>query len=233
MAMHQKVLFLDAQTGFYKIRRYEVGRFFGPVDLGLHLSSRSQSINIGVGLLAGSIFPGSNRLFVTGFSPCWRGFFISSMGGAGLVFDNLGLNMVSILGKAAVPSVLCLNRSHGEEVEVELVPVDLTRIWAQGRGGAYALMDHVYQLFAGRYATDPRVLSVGPAALATDMGGILSVPISQGRLSDVDTWAGRGGMGSKMLQEHGIAAVIYGGTYVDEDFRDRKVADAWFETKYK
>jgi glyceraldehyde-3-phosphate dehydrogenase (ferredoxin) len=65
------------------------------------------------------------------------------------------------------------------------------------------------------------------------MGGIVSVPISQGRLSDVDTWAGRGGMGSKLLREHGIAAVIYGGTYVDEDFRDRKVADAWFETKYK
>ena len=36
-----------------------------------------------------------------------------------------------------------------------------------------------------------------------------------------------------MLQEHGIAAVIYGGTYVDEDFRDRKVADEWFEAKYK
>jgi glyceraldehyde-3-phosphate dehydrogenase (ferredoxin) len=65
------------------------------------------------------------------------------------------------------------------------------------------------------------------------MGGILSAPIAQGRISAVDTWAGRGGMGSKMLQEHGIAAVIFGGTYVDEDFRDRKVADEWFEAKYK
>jgi glyceraldehyde-3-phosphate dehydrogenase (ferredoxin) len=40
-------------------------------------------------------------------------------------------------------------------------------------------------------------------------------------------------MGSKMLQEHGIAAVVYGGTVVDEDFRDRKVADEWFEAKYR
>jgi glyceraldehyde-3-phosphate dehydrogenase (ferredoxin) len=40
-------------------------------------------------------------------------------------------------------------------------------------------------------------------------------------------------MGSKLLQEHGIAAVIYGGTFVDEDFRDRKVADEWFEAKYR
>jgi glyceraldehyde-3-phosphate dehydrogenase (ferredoxin) len=26
--------------------------------------------------------------------------------------------------------------------------------------------------------------------------------------------------------------VIYGGTFVDEDFRDRKVADDWFQEKY-
>ena len=227
--MDQKVLLIDARTGFYRVRRYEVGRFFGPVDLGLHLSSHSQSLNFGVGLLAGSIFPGSNRLFVTGFSPCWRGFYISSMGGAGLVFDNLGLNMVSLIGKAPVPSILFLNRMHGEEVEVELLPVQLSEIWSQGRRGAYALMDHVYQTLRSRFATDPRVLATGPASLSTDMGGILSVPITQGRLTAVDTWAGRGGLGSKMLQEHGIAAMIFGGTYVDEDFRDRKVADEWFE----
>ncbi len=231
--MDQKVLLIDAHTGFYRVRRYEVGRFFGPVDLGLHLSSHTQSLNIGVGLLAGSIFPGSNRLFVTGFSPCWRGFFVSSMGGAGLVFDNLGLNMVSLIGKAPLPSILYLNRNRGEEVEVELLPVQATEVWAHGRGGAYALMDHVHTLLGGRYATDPRVLATGPAALSTDMGGILSVPVVQGKLTAVDTWAGRGGMGSKMLQEHGIAAVIFGGTYVDEDFRDRKVADEWFEAKYK
>ncbi|HVO40432.1 MAG TPA: aldehyde ferredoxin oxidoreductase C-terminal domain-containing protein [Spirochaetia bacterium] len=230
--MEQKVLLIDAASGFYRVRRYEVGRFFGPVDLGLHLSSHTQSLNIGVGLFAGSIFPGSNRLFVTGFSPCWRGFFVSSMGGAGLVFDNLGLNTVSLIGKAPEPSILFLNRTHGEEVEVELAPVDVSAVWAQGRGGAYALMDHVLTRFAGRYSSDPRVLATGPAARATDMGGIVSAPIIQGRITAVDTWAGRGGMGSKMLREHGIAAVIYGGTYVDEDFRDRKVADSWFETKY-
>ena len=231
--MDQKVLFLDAQSGFYKIKRYPVGSFFGPIDLGLHIAAQHYSVNIGVGLFAGSIFPGSNRLFITGFSPCWRGFFVSSMGGAGLVFDNLGLNMIAIIGKAPVPSILYLNRTHGEEVEVELEPLDLASIWAQGRGGVYALMDHVHARFAGRYATDPRILATGPAALSTDMGGVVSVPVIQGRLTDVDTWAGRGGMGSKMLQEHGIAAVIYGGTFAHEDFRDRKVADAWFEAKYK
>ena len=42
------------------------------------------------------------------------------MGGAGLVFDNLGINMVSLVGKAPVPSLLYLNRIHGEEIQVEV-----------------------------------------------------------------------------------------------------------------
>lgn len=232
MEIHQKVLFVDATTGFYRISRYPLGPFYGPVDLGLHLAGKFNSLNIGVGLLAGSIFPGSNRLILTGFSPCWGGFFVSSMGGAGLVFDNLGLNMVALVGKAPSPSILYLNRMHGEEIEVRVVPVELSRIWGGGRGGVYALMDQVYEQFSGEYKTDPRVLAVGPAAQATDFGAIGSVPINRGKLTFVDTWAGRGGFGSKMLQQHGIAAIIFGGTFVDEDFRDRKVADEWFQEKY-
>ncbi len=230
--IQQKVLFVDAATGFYRIARYPLDSFQGPVDLGLHLAGKFNSLNIGVGLLAGSIFPGSNRLILTGFSPCWGGFFVSSMGGAGLVFDNLGVNMVALVGKAPSPSILSLNRVHGEEIEVQLVPVDVSRIWMGGRGGVYSLMDHVYGQFGGSYTTDPRVLAVGPAAQVTDMGAIGSVPISRGKLTSVDTWAGRGGFGSKMLQQHGLAAIIYGGTFADEDFRDRKVADQWFQDRY-
>jgi glyceraldehyde-3-phosphate dehydrogenase (ferredoxin) len=202
------------------------------VDLGLHLAGKFQSLNIGIGLLAGSIFPGSNRLIFTGFSPCWGGFYISSMGGAGLVFEQLGINMLSLVGKAASPSVLYLNRMHGEEIEVEIFPVDLNAIWHSGRQGIYSLMDYAMDCWGDRYATDPRILATGPAAMATDFGAIGSVPISGGKLSVVDTWAGRGGFGSKMLREHGIAAIIYGGTHIDDDFRDRKVADSWFEARY-
>ncbi|TVR66216.1 MAG: aldehyde ferredoxin oxidoreductase [Spirochaetaceae bacterium] len=228
-----KVLVIDAATGFYKVERYRLGDFFGPIDLGLHLAGRRNSLNIGAGLLAGSIFPGSNRLFISGFSMSWGSFYVSSMGGAGLVFDNLGLNMVCISGKAPTSSILYLNRIHGEEVQVELQPIELGPIWHGGRGGVYSLMDTTYELFGHRYETDPRILSVGPAAQVTDMGAIGSVPITKGKISHVDTWAGRGGFGSKMLQEHGIASVIYGGTVVDEDFRDRKVADQWFIDKYE
>ena len=233
MENNLKVLFIDADSAFYRIQRYKIGISFGPVDLGLYLSGRYNSMNIGAGIFAGSIFPGSNRLIFTGFSPCWGGFYISSMGGAGLVFDNLGIDMLSIVGKAKTPSIIYLNRMHGEEIEIEIIPIDVERIWNKGRKGIYSLFDYTYNCFSERYINDPRILATGPAAMFTDFGAIGSVPIQKGKISFVDTWAGRGGFGTKMFKEHGIVAIIYGGTFIDEDFRDRKVADEWFQQKYQ
>lgn len=59
---------VDAASGFYKVNRYNMGYFFVPVDLEIHLSHKHNSLNVGVGLLAGSIFPGSNRLIVNGIA---------------------------------------------------------------------------------------------------------------------------------------------------------------------
>ncbi len=227
-----KVLMLDSTNGFYRLQRYKVGDFFGPVDLGIHLAFKHNSLNIGAGLLAGSVFPGANRLIVNGISPCWHGFYISSMGGAALVFDNLGINMLSIMGRAAHPSILYLNRNHGEEIEVELVNVTPELIWDQDPKGVYAVMEHAITHFGHRYENNPRVLAVGPAAGFTDMGAIVSAPVKKGRLTPVDTWAGRGGFGSKLFQGHGIIGIIYGGTQISDDFKDRSVADQWFQDKY-
>ena len=227
-----KVLMLDASNGFYRLQRYRVGDFFGPVDLGIHLAFKHNALSIGAGLLAGSVFPGSNRLIFAGISPCWHGFYVSSMGGAALVFDNLGINVLSLIGKASHPSLLYLNRNHGEEIEVELVQVVPEHIWDQGRKGVYAAMEHAIQMFGPRYEKDPRVLAVGPAARDSDFGAIGSAPVKKGELTHVDTWAGRGGFGSKLFQEHGLMGIIYGGTHIDEDFRDRSVADQWFQDKF-
>ena len=229
---HLKVLLLDAETGFYRIQRYPVGSFFGPVDLGIHLAFKFNSLTIGGGLFAGSIFPGSNRLVFTGISPCWHGFYVSTMGGAALVFDNLGINMLSIIGKSHQPSLLYLNRNHGEEIELELVPCHPESIWGREEKGVYAVMAHAMETFGPRYENDPRVLATGPAALYSDFGAVASAPVRKGQLSHVDTWAGRGGFGSKLLKEHGIVGVIYGGTHIDEDFKDRTVADQWFESRF-
>lgn len=227
-----KVLMLDASNGFYKIMRYRVGDFFGPVDLGIHLSYKHNSLNVGAGLFAGSVFPGSNRLIFTGVSPCWHGFYISSMGGAALVFDNLGINMLSIVGRAPHPSIIYLNRNHGEEIEVELACAAPDVVWDKGRKGVYAVMEEALDLFGDRYESDPRVLSCGPASLFSDFGAICSAPIQKRSLLFADTWAGRGGFGSKLLNEHGILGIIYGGTHIEEDFCDRSVADQWFKDKY-
>ncbi|MBI4351002.1 MAG: aldehyde ferredoxin oxidoreductase [Elusimicrobia bacterium] len=232
-----KVLHVDAASSFYRVERFPIGPFWGPVDLGLHLAGREAGrpgvLNFGTGLLAGSIFPGSNRLIFTGNSPCWGGFYISSMGGAGLIFDDLGLNMVSLRGKAPVPSVLVLNREHGEEVQVQVVPLDVERVWAASPGGVYSLMDAVHSRWAGEFKRPPRVLAVGPAAASTDFGAIASAPYAAGRTTHADCWSGRGGFGSKLFREHGLCAVIYGGTCLDEDFRDRTVADEWFRARYE
>ncbi len=234
MDTHQRVLFVDATSNFYRIDRFAVGQpFFGPIDLGLHLSGRFNSLNIGSGLLAGSIFPGSNRLIVTGFSPAWGGFYVSTMGGAALVFDNLGINILTIVGRAPVPSVLYLNRRGGEHIEVEVRPLDLHQAWESGGGGFYGLMQFVFERYADRYESDPRILCIGRAAAETDFGAIGSAPITDGQITSTDTWAGRGGFGSKLLQQHNICAIIYGGTFVDDDFRDRKVADQWFVDRYE
>lgn len=187
-----KALMLDTATGFYRMQRYRVGDFFGPVDLGIHLAFKHNALTIGAGLLAGSVFPGSNRLIFAGISPCWHGFYVSSMGGAALVFDNLGINMLSLVGKAPHPSLLYLNRYHGEEIEVELIQVVPEQIWESGRQGVYAVMEHAIQRFGPRYKTDPRVLAIGPASRDSDFGAIGSAPVKKGQLTHVDTWAGRG-----------------------------------------
>ncbi|MCF8227983.1 MAG: hypothetical protein K9G58_05605 [Bacteroidales bacterium] len=227
-----KVLLIDASNGFYRIVKYKLGDFFGPVDLGLHLAGKYNSMNIGTGLLAGSILPGSNRLIFTGFSPCWGGFYVSTMGGAGLVFDDLGINMVSIINTAPGPSILYLNREHGEEIEVITERVDLRKVWEEGRKGTYGLMDYTYEKHGQKFENNPRVLSTGPASMTTDFGAICSAPVKKGKVSYIDTWAGRGGFGSKLLRDHNIASIIFGGTHIDEDFRDRKVADIWFQDRY-
>jgi glyceraldehyde-3-phosphate dehydrogenase (ferredoxin) len=215
------------------MERFGIGEFFGPIDVGLNIAKRHNSLNIGTGLLAGSIFPGSNRLVVNGFSPNWGSFYISTMGGAALVFDNLGINMLSLRNRATSFSIMYLNRVHGEEVEVELHPIDVWSVWKGGKTGVYALMDHALERFGHRYSSEPRVLATGPASLVTDFGAIASAPVKNGTPTAADTWAGRGGFGTKLLREHGIAAIIYGGTYIDQDFRDRKVADEWFSDRYK
>jgi len=227
---------INAGNGTHHLEEYPVGTYFGPVDLGWEMHEKYGGLNFGIGLLSGSIFSGSNRLIVTGHSPAWEGFYVSTMGGAGLAMEQMGIDMITLTGRAEAPSLLYLNRHADGTLQFELMPIDLEAVWStpntEGEAGIYALMDHVLDLVGDRYGRDPRILAVGPSAQMTDFGAIGSAPVKHGRRTPVDTWAGRGGLGSQMLREHGIAAIVYGGEVERERFRDRHKADEWFIERY-
>ena len=225
---------IDAGSGAATFERLEFPPIFGPVDYAVRKCAKTDALVFGKGLFAGSVLPGSNRLIFAGKSPVWGGFYLSTMGGAALVFDRLGIEFVSIEGKAKQPSVLLLRRKEGEVI-VEMEPVEIDKIWQGENGeiGYYSLIREINIRYGNRFS-EYRILATGPAAQKTNMGAIGSAPIKKGEVTPVDTWAGRGGLGSKMVRDHNIVGVIYGGDYDEPDnWRDRREIDAEFQTRYQ
>ena len=231
-----KVFTIDANTSLHYMQSYKIGDYFGPADLGFELSKKNNSINIGSGIFADSTLSGSNRLMFSGYSPCWDGFYISAMGGAALVFEGLDISTLSIMGKAKNPSVLYLNHRGDGKIESKIEEIDIETIWEDTTlnedAGIYSLMDYVLDKYGDQYEREPRILAVGKSAKSTDFGAVCSAPVKKGKVTAVDTWAGRGGFGSKLYQDHGIVAIIYGGKPQDRGFRNRKAIDEWFMDKY-
>lgn len=224
---------IELPDGRHRLGKFNDDAIVGPVDYGLSLWEKGdRAFVIGGGIIAGSILPGSNRLVITANSPVWDGFFVSTIGGAALIWDDLGVNLMALRGRARTPSVLLLHRSI-EKMTVEVHPVDVEAVWRgyQDLVGYYALQKWVWDRFKDRYKKC-RILATGPSALYTNMGAIGSAPVMHDGPGYVDTWAGRGGMGSQLLREHNIAAIIYGGVFVDEDLRDRAKVDSWFMARY-
>jgi glyceraldehyde-3-phosphate dehydrogenase (ferredoxin) len=253
----QRALTIDLASGYYRVERIREHSILGPVDFGFEEWARARATCFGGGAFMGSVLPGSNRLIVTGHSPCWDGFYISTVGGAAATFENVGLNYVSLVGRCPTRSVLVLRREGQEEVEVEVVPVAMEALWGQlaardaaeleaaggsaggraGRfegeaGGFYVLQQHLWDRFSKTFSTPPRILAVGPAAVSTDFGAIGSSKVDSHGLTHVDGWAGRGGLGSRMAQHHNLFGVVFGGSHIDLDLDDRKLADAYFQKRY-
>jgi glyceraldehyde-3-phosphate dehydrogenase (ferredoxin) len=208
----------------------------GPVDYGWHrYHEYPDSFTFGEGLLGGSSIPGARRLVFCAFSPQWDGFYVSSMGGAAYTFHGLGVNYVSLRGQCKEPSVLLLNHKDGE-IQVRLEPVDFETLWKGYDGpddepliGFFALQQALLDRYAGEYPPKSvRVFAVGPAAQATREGAIGSSPVSKGRVTAVVDWCGRGGLGSRLLQQHNIVGCVFGGEWEDPDLRDSKELDGYF-----
>lgn len=232
----QRELTVHLNNGHWYLRPTEAPDVLGPVDFGWRRCRLyPDSFTFGEGLLAGSRIPGSRRLVFCAWSPQWESFYVSSMGGAAYTFHGVGVNYVALRGHAYEPSVLLLNHKDGE-IQVRLEPVNYEPIWngyADPDGerliGFYALQQALYDRYASEYAKDKvRICAVGPAALYTKEGAIGSSPIRKGRFDPVEEWAGRGGLGSRLLRRHNIVGCVFGGEWEDPDLRDSKEIDAYF-----
>ncbi|MFH1506781.1 MAG: aldehyde ferredoxin oxidoreductase N-terminal domain-containing protein, partial [archaeon] len=228
----QKALFYDLSNDGERIEIIKDEGIIGPVDFGF---KHKDKLVIGTGALAGSIIPGTRRLIFTGPSPVWGNFYISTMGGAALIFHKTSLNYLVLEKAAKETSILRINYEDGK-ILTKLEPVvDVERIWQdyKGKKGTYAMQQYIYDKY-GKEFKDCRILSVGPAAKHTIIGAILSIPLENGQFNNVDTWAGRGGLGSLLFQRYNLAGIIYGGDYCcDFDFRDLGKINEFFEKNFK
>ncbi len=235
-ALMQRELLIDAASGDFEICPVTDPRIIGPVDYGwVRFQQDPDSFCWGGGPLAGSQIPGTRRLVFTGYSPAWEGFYLSSLGGGAYVSHRVGVDFVCLRGRCPTDSVLILNHRKGE-IEVRFEPIDPDVIWANYVGadetkrmGFYALQQAVFDRYRDEYSEDwVRVFAVGPAARYTHEGVIGSNYVRKGELTPVDDWAGRGGLGSRLLQYHRVAACIFGGEWEDPDLKDSQEIDGYF-----
>jgi glyceraldehyde-3-phosphate dehydrogenase (ferredoxin) len=238
--LNQRELIINVSSGSYEIRRIDDPRIVGPVDYGwVRFNENPDAFTWGGGPLAGSRIPGSRRLVFCAYSSAWEGFYISSLGGAAYVMHRVGVDFFCLIGTAPEDSVLILNHRNGE-VEVRLEPVNADLLWTgyadpdgQRLIGFYALQQAAFDRYASEYDGDwVRVFAVGPAARHTVEGVIGSNQVKDGRITPVDDWAGRGGLGSRLLQKHRIAACIFGGDWEDPDLKDSQEIDGYFQAHY-
>jgi glyceraldehyde-3-phosphate dehydrogenase (ferredoxin) len=245
----QRELVIDLPSGEFQALPVADPSIIGPVDYGwarFNAARRAEDradpdiLTWGGGPLAGSRIPGSRRLVFCGYSPAWEGFYISSFGGGAYIMHRIGADFVCLRGQAAQDSVLILNH-RGGQISVRIEPLAPDTIWtgyANPDGdeyliGFYALQQAVYDRYRGEYQDDwVRVFAVGPAARHTDQGIIGSNQVKGGRILPIDDWAGRGGLGSRLLQRHRIAACIFGGDWEDPDLKDSKEIDGYFLANY-
>lgn len=236
----QRELTIHLNNGNWYLRPIPGKSILGPVDYGWQrYNLYPDSFTFGEGLLAGSSIPGSRRLVFCAWSPQWEGFYVSSMGGAAYTFHGVGVNYVALRGHAPTPSALILNHKNGE-IHARLEPVNHELIWTRYASpdgapltGFYALQQALFDRYAPEYTPGRvRVMAVGPAAQFTEEGAIGSNPVRRKgdvmQFSPVVDWAGRGGLGSRLLQTHNVVGIVFGGDWEDPDLRDSAEIDSYF-----
>ena len=238
----QKELVVQLDTADWQVKDIDKSQqILGPVDYGWKRFKQDENVfTFGEGLLASSAIPGSRRMVFCGQSPQWESFYISSMGGAAYTFQHVGVNFVSLKGRAASPSVLLLH-NDGDQLSVRIEPFDDYRdVWKNYHAtdyakeeedviGIYALQHAIFDRWGGEYDSKRmRAFVVGPGAELTREGTIASNTIKKGKLTAVVDWCGRGGMGSRLFQQHNIIGCLFGGDWVDPYKPKARDTDGYF-----
>ena len=234
----QKSLNIELDSGQWDVEDIDRNsNILGPVDFGWQRYQEDPNVfTFGEGLLASSSIPGSRRMVFCGYSPQWEGFYISSMGGAAYTFQHVGVNYVSLRARSTQPSVLVLN-NDGANLSVRIEPLeDYRSIWEGYQGvngeeiiGIYALQQAIFDRWAGEFNEKRvRTFVVGPTAEKTLEGTIGSNTVKKGKFLPTVDWCGRGGMGSRLLQQHNLLGCIFGGDWVDPYKPKPKDTDPYF-----
>lgn len=210
-------IIIDASNKKYEI----IDKEFFPLNWGIYLHKRYETWKydtyseknafcFGRGIIP---IVGGNRLIFSFRSPLWDGFHFSAMGGAGYVFKNTGLNNVAIIGKCEKPSLLILD---GEDKELKIDFMELDDYDIRNYKNIYDLNNYVLEKFKEK---NFRAFIVGPASLNTNMGGIFSQTVKNGKFVEgSEDWAARGGCGSVLYKAHNILGVVYyGGNDIPEE----------------
>jgi glyceraldehyde-3-phosphate dehydrogenase (ferredoxin) len=95
--------------------------------------------------------------------------------------------------------------------------------------GFFGLQMALFDLYAAEYHPKKvRIFAVGPAAESTPEGIIGSSTIAKGKITPVVDWCGRGGLGSRLLQQHNIVGCVFGGDWKDPGLLTSKELDGYF-----
>lgn len=254
-----KAAYVNASDHKLRIEHFSLEDALGPISFALRCHCdqyRSFEVEpydernvlcFGIGPLAGAKLYGFHRLIFAARSPLWHGFFISSMGGAGLPLYHTGIDYVALEGRSSDYLMVALKGAEDGTVESRFETInasDLRDIYKgySGNRGSYAVQQYAYDRFNELYRDekkymDFRIIAVGPAALHTNFGALCSTVIRTGKFKvGVDDWAGRGGMGSLMAQAHRTVAIAYGGTYngktFTENIKEIKVVNEIFQEEF-
>jgi glyceraldehyde-3-phosphate dehydrogenase (ferredoxin) len=230
------VLRLNVSTKKWSLSSYSVGEVLGPIDIGIKIHNEMESwskgvfdpanaLIIGSGVFAGSKLFGTHRLVTVFRSPETGGIHVSEMGGAAYRFIGCGANAISIEGRSEEPAIVFVKSDEKGVREVSIENIDRTKLNEIYKGyggyiGAYALEKYLVDVYWSTIsALKARPIVVGPAALKTVYGALVSIDVDFVRkrlIEGSEDFAARGGPGSVLAQAHNVVAIVAGGSYKPE-----------------